>query len=49
MWRLAKLGGQTFVWERKNADDDKVLMSYGGSFRGSMEDFKSELQNKDTW
>ena len=43
------MGGQTIVWERKDADDARVLISDNGVFGGSQESFKEELRNKDTW
>ena len=49
MWRLAKMGGQTIVWERKGAEKGRYLISPNGVFGGSMEDFSDVLANMDTW
>lgn len=49
MWRLAQVGGQTIVWERRSAEVDRYLISPAGVFGGSMGDFSDVLANKDTW
>ena len=49
MWHLARRGEQTVVWERKDAGDDRVMFSGGQAFAGSMDCFKSELEEATTW
>ena len=49
MWQLAKMGGQTIVWEKKNANYGRVLISDKGVFGGSKESFKVELRQENTW
>ena len=49
MRQLAKEGGQTIVWEQKDADDGRVQISDKGVFCGLKESFKEVLRQKNTW
>ena len=37
------------MWEQKNAEKDRYLISPHGVFGGSMQDFSDVLADKDTW
>lgn len=49
MWRLARLGGQTIIWERRDAAKKRVMFSPQGVFAGSEDSFDTELEDEKTW